>query len=116
MQPIPPSSEDLVFDDGDMMSPRQNEQIWLLIDTLQEAWADRDDFYVSGNVPLYYSAAQLEKEEFFGPDVFVVLNTTRRERQHGWVVWDEGGKAPDVIIEVTSRWTESIERGEKMRL
>ena len=52
---------------------------------------------------------------FVGPDVFVVLNTTRRERR-AWVVWEEDGKGPDVVIELLSEATEQIDRGEKMRV
>ena len=47
--------------------------------------------------------------------MFVVLDTDRRERR-AWVVWEEGGRAPDVIIELLSETTEKIDRGEKMRV
>ena len=87
----------------------------ILIESLEFAWRDRDDFYVGGNMFLYFSEAQSRRNDFRGPDVFVVLNTTRRERR-AWVVWEEDGKAPDVIIELLSAKTEHIDRGEKMRI
>ncbi|WP_437604602.1 hypothetical protein WMF20_25545 [Sorangium sp. So ce834] len=34
---------------------------------------DREDVYVSGNVAIYFSELQAKKNDFRGPDVFVVL-------------------------------------------
>jgi Uma2 family endonuclease len=86
-----------------------------LLESLDYAWRERTDYYAGGNMFLYFSEAQARNNDFRGPDVFVVLDTTRRERR-AWVVWEEGGKAPDVIIELLSESTEQIDRGEKMRV
>src|SRR5688572_20570702 len=64
---------------------------------------------------LYFSETQSRRNDFRGPDVFVVLNTSRRERR-AWVVWEEDGQTPDVVIELLSDKTEHIDRGEKMRI
>ena len=112
----PPSSEKLICDDGEPMeSARHRQQMMVLIESLEYAWSERTDFYVGGNMFLYFSETQARHNDFRGPDVFVVLNTTRRERR-AWVVWEEGGKAPDVIVELLSDSTESVDRGEKMRV
>jgi Uma2 family endonuclease len=112
----PPSSDTLVCDDGEPMeSARHRQQMTVLIESLEYAWRERDDFYVGGNMFLYFSEVQARNNDFRGPDVFVVMNTTRRERR-AWVVWEEAGKAPDVIIELLSEKTERIDRGEKMRV
>jgi Uma2 family endonuclease len=112
----PPSSAELVCDDGEPMeSARHHQQMMVLIESLEDAWQGRDDFYVGGNMFLYFSETQTRRNDFRGPDVFVALNTTRRERR-AWVVWEENGKAPDVIIELLSEKTEKIDRGEKMRV
>ncbi|HEX9618965.1 MAG TPA: Uma2 family endonuclease, partial [Polyangiaceae bacterium] len=79
------------------------------------AWRARTDFYVGGNMFLYFSEIQSRKNDFRGPDVFVVTNTTRRERR-AWVVWEEDGKGPDVVIELLSATTEKVDRGDKMRI
>ncbi|HEY8946413.1 MAG TPA: Uma2 family endonuclease [Polyangiaceae bacterium] len=114
--PRPPSSDELPFDDGEPMeSDRHVQQMLALIQSLDDAWKERDDFYVGGNMFLYFSETQSGRNDFRGPDVFVVLNTTRRERK-SWVVWEEGGKAPDVIIELLSESTEKADRGEKMQI
>lgn len=111
-----PSSDELIYDDGEPMeSARHRQQMTVLIESLEYAWRDRSDFYVGGNMFLYFSETQARNNDFRGPDVFVVLNTTRRERR-SWVVWEEDGKAPDVIIELLSDKTEKIDRGEKMRV
>jgi Uma2 family endonuclease len=112
----PPGQDDLPYDDGEPMeSQRHREQAAVLIETLNLAWAKRNDFYVSGNMFLYFSELQTRRNDFRGPDVFVVLGVERKERK-SWVVWEEGGRAPNVVIELLSRSTEAADRGEKMRL
>jgi Uma2 family endonuclease len=112
----PPSIDQLVTSDGEPMeTARHFQQMSLLIDSLEFGWQDRDDFYVGGNMFLYFCETQSRRNDFRGPDVFVVTNTTRRERR-AWVVWEEDGQAPDVIIELLSDTTEHIDRGEKMRI
>ncbi|HEY6724872.1 MAG TPA: Uma2 family endonuclease [Polyangiaceae bacterium] len=112
----PPSSATLVCDDGEPMeSARHRQQMTVLIESLEHAWRERSDFYVGGNMFLYFSEVQARNNDFRGPDVFVVTDTTRRERR-AWVVWEEDGRAPDVIIELLSPKTEAVDRGEKMRI
>ena len=112
----PPSIDELVTDDGvPMESERHRAQMNLLIESLNLAWVHRRDFYCGGNMFLYYSALQAKKNDFRGPDVFVVLDTERRERK-AWVMWEEDGKHPDVIIELTSESTAAVDRGEKKRI
>jgi Uma2 family endonuclease len=98
-----------------MESARHRQQMEVLIQSLECAWADRDDFYAGGNMLLYFSETQARKNDFRGPDFFVVLGTDRHERR-AWVVWEEDGKAPDVILELLSESTERVDRGEKMRV
>jgi Uma2 family endonuclease len=112
----PPTSDRLVVDDGEPMeSGRHVQQMIVLIQSLEFAWSGRQDFYVGGNMFFYFSETQTRKNDFRGPDVFVVMNTTRRERL-AWVVWEEDGQVPDVVIELLSDSTEHVDRGEKMRV
>ncbi len=114
--PAPPSADQLVYDDGEPLeSARHRQQMTILIESLEFAWQKRDDFYVGGNMFLYFSETQSRRNDFRGPDVFVVLNTTRRERL-AWVVWEEDGQTPDVVIELLSDKTEHVDRGDKMRI
>ncbi len=110
---IPPRGEDLPYDDGEPMeSERHREQMNLLIDSLRDAWRERRDFYVGGNMGIYFSETQARNNDFRAPDVFVVLDTERRERKH-WVVWEEEGRTPNVVIELLSESTEAVDRGRK---
>jgi len=114
--PRPPRGEDLPYDDGEPMeSERHREQMQLLIDTLRDAWRERWDYYVGGNMAVYFSETQARNQDFRAPDFFVVLDVERRERK-SWVVWEEGGRSPDVVIELLSETTEEADRGRKMQI
>ncbi len=88
------------------------QQLLLLIKCLDWLWKDREDYFATGNLTIYYSPNQKKSEYFRGPDLFVVLNTERKPRK-SWVVWEEGGKYPNVIIELLSNYTAEIDRTEK---
>ena len=112
----PPGQDELPYDDGaPMETARHRAQMSLLIDSLAAAWSDRRDFFVGGNMFVYFSELQTKANDFRGPDVFVVLGTERKTRK-SWVVWEEDGKLPDVVIELLSDRTEHVDRGEKMRI
>ncbi|MEM6715449.1 MAG: Uma2 family endonuclease [Cyanobacteria bacterium P01_C01_bin.147] len=107
---------DIVFPPGDLYSdepPLESDlhrnQIDLLIRILKAFWAERQDFYVSGNLTVYYSPHQRKSEDFRGPDFFVVLGAEKRPRK-SWVVWEEGGKYPNVIVELLSDSTAETDR------
>jgi hypothetical protein len=63
---------------------------------------------------LYFSNDQLRGKDFRGPDFFVVLGVSPRERK-SWVVWDEE-KGPDLIVELLSDSTRQTDKTEKMRI
>jgi Uma2 family endonuclease len=112
---VPPGEDELPCDDGEPMeTARHRQQMVLLIQSLKAAWKRRRNYYVSGNMFVYFSETQVKKNTFRGPDVFVVLNTIDRDRR-SWVAWQEG-KLPDVVIELLSDRTRHIDRGEKMRI
>ena len=112
----PPRGEDLPYDDGEPMeSDRHRLQMELSIESIRIAWGDRPDAYAAGNMALYFSETQVRNNDFRAPDVFLVFGTERRERR-SWVVWEEGGKLPDVVIEITSPSTAATDRGAKKRI
>ncbi|HVY29365.1 MAG TPA: Uma2 family endonuclease [Polyangiaceae bacterium] len=111
-----PGQDDLPCDDGEPVETDFHDaQPALLKDTLIDAWADRHDFFIGGNMFVYFSERQLRSNDFRGPDVFVALDIEQKERK-SWVAWEEGGRLPDVVIEVTSPSTAHVDRGEKMRI
>jgi Uma2 family endonuclease len=91
-------------------------QILLLLQCLEWAWRDRTDYFATGNLTIYYSPNQKKSEDFRGPDFFVVLGTNPRLNRRSWVVWQEGGKYPNVIIEILSDSTAKTDRGEKKQI
>ena len=112
---MPPRAEDLPWSDGEPMeSDRHVKQMTLLIESLRMEWIDRKDVFIGGNMFVYFSESQAKKNDFRGPDVFVVLDAEEKERRLSWVVWEEGGRTPDVVIELTSASTEADDRGKKM--
>ncbi|MDJ1179858.1 Uma2 family endonuclease [Roseofilum sp. BLCC_M91] len=118
----PTTEEEILFPPGNLYSdepPVESElhlrQIILLIQCLERLWRDRQDFYAAGNLTIYYSPRQLKSEDFRGPDFFVVLGTERKPRK-SWTVWHENGKYPDVIVEILSKNTASVDRGLKKQI
>lgn len=108
---------DLPAEDGEFLETRRHRlQMNLCIDLLAYNWRERNDFFVSGNMFIYYSLqqarqiiAELEagvspgpQTAFRGPAVFVVLGTDNTVPREKWVVWEENGRYPNVIIELLS--------------
>ena len=114
-EPIACPPPGLYSDEPPLETDFHREQIDLLIRLLKYWWRERNDVYISGNLTVYYSAEETKKRDFRGPDVFVVLNTEQRDRR-SWVLWEEGGKYPNVVIELLSDSTETVDKGKKKEL
>ena len=113
--PMPPT--DLIFDDGEPLeSNRHRIAMNTLIRSLQQGWADRNDFFTGGNMFVYYSSAQARNRDFKGPDFFVTLDIDGSYPRQGWVVWEENGRYPDVIVELLSESTAEVDKGSKKTL
>ncbi|MEH1789174.1 MAG: Uma2 family endonuclease [Nostoc sp.] len=113
--PIPPT--DLIFDDGEPLeSNRHRIAMNVLIRSLQQAWTDRNDYFTGGNMFIYYSSTQVRNRDFRGPDFFAVLNVDGNNSRQGWVVWEENGRYPDVIVELMSPSTAAIDKSIKKNL
>lgn len=106
---------DLYSDEPQMESDQHLRQMLLLISCLEMLWQNRNDFYVSGNMTVYYSPKKIKNRDFRGPDFMVALDTERYPRK-SWVVWDEEGKYPNVIIEILSDSTANVDRTTKKAL
>ncbi len=106
---------DLWSDEPPLESDWHRDQIDLLLRLLKWFWRDRQDFYVTGNLTIYYSPNQLKSEYFRGPDFFAVLGTERKDRK-SWVVWQEEGKYPNIIIELLSNSTANVDRNLKKQI
>jgi Uma2 family endonuclease len=116
------SEDEVIFPPGDILSDEpplesdlHREQIDLLIRILKLWWRERQDFYASGNLTIYYSPNQKKSENFRGPDFFVVLGTEKKDRK-SWVVWQEDGKYPNLIVEILSSSTTAVDKGLKKQV
>jgi Uma2 family endonuclease len=105
----------LYSDEPPLETDFHRNQIDLLIRLLKYWWQDRPDFYISGNLTVYYNEQQLKSREFRGPDIFIVLGAEKKDRR-SWAVWEEGGKYPNVVIELLSSSTATVDRGKKKEL
>jgi len=73
-----------------------------LIDALTIHFRGRPDVYVSGNDFVVYHEGDAGKR--VSPDVYVVFGVPAGLRD-SYKAWDEGGRLPDVVFEITSRKT-----------
>ena len=104
-----PDASQLLSEEPEMESSKHHTQAVILEKSLERWWQTRQDFFIGVNLTVYFSRQQLKTHDFRGPDVFIVLGTERRPRT-SWVVWEEGGKYPDVIFELLSDSTSEIDR------
>src|SRR6478609_9323996 len=112
-----PGQDELPCEDGEPMeSVFHDAQDALLKDSLLDAWPERRDVFVAGNMFVDSRAHQVKNNDFRGPDVCDVLDVDGTKERKSWVAWEEGGRLPDVVIEVTSESTAHVDRGEKMRI
>ena len=112
---MPPT--DLIFDDGEPLeSNRHRIAMNVLIHSIMVGLGDREDYFAGGNMFVYYSIAQVRNKDFRGPDFFAVLNVDGKTNRQGWVVWEENGRYPDVIVELMSPSTARIDKNEKKKI
>jgi Uma2 family endonuclease len=104
-----PDATEVESNEPEMESSLHYAQLALLVSCLEWLWRDRKDFFIGANLTIYFSRQQLKNYDFRGPDFFLVKHTQKRPRK-SWVVWEEDGKYPDLIIELLSDTTATIDR------
>ncbi len=115
MARLMPDATQLLSDEPEMESTLHYAQLAMLVAMLERHWRARRDFFIGANLTVYYSRQQLKTRDFRGPDFFLVLGAEKRERT-SWVVWEEAGKYPDLIIELLSDSTAEVDRDLKKEL
>ncbi len=116
--PIPPTEDELPYSDGEPMeSNKHHLQMVLLIQTLEQHYISlgRDDVAVHGNMAIYFSLEQADKQNFRAPDFFVVLGAKERRLRKSWLIWGEG-RAPNLVIELLSPKTKRADKGVKKEI
>jgi Uma2 family endonuclease len=114
-KPEPPPTN-LVFDDGEPLESNHRIAMNALITSLRYSWQPDRDFFVGGNMFIYFSDREVFNKDFRGPDFFVALNANSQSDRQGWVVWQEGGHYPDIIIELVSDSTANTDKTSKKEL
>lgn len=109
---IMPDATQLYSDEPAMESSLHYAQLALLVSCLEFLWQDRTDFFIGANLTIYFSRQQLKNRDFRGPDFFLVKDTVRNPRR-SWVVWEEDGKYPNLIVELLSPTTQEVDRNFK---
>ncbi|MDB9528397.1 Uma2 family endonuclease [Oscillatoria sp. CS-180] len=104
-----PDATQLESNEPEMESSLHYAQLALLVTCLEWLWRDQGDFFIGANLTIYFSREQLKNRDYRGPDFFLVKNTEKHPRK-SWVVWEEGGQYPDLIVELLS---DSIARTDK---
>ncbi|MGA1622990.1 MAG: Uma2 family endonuclease [Synechocystis sp.] len=110
-----PDARRLLSDEPEMESSLHSAQLMLLVACLDWLWRDRDDYFIGANLTVYFSLQQLKNRDFRGPDFFLVRNVDNSPRP-SWVVWEEDGQYPNLIIELLSDSTAKVDRSLKKQL
>jgi len=105
----PRAHVDYPSEDGQPMaeSDFQREPLTYAVEALGAYFQQRADVYVSGNLFIYYEEGN--PEAVVAPDVFVVFGAPKHRRS-SYMLWNEP-KAPDFVMEITSRRTRSQDQG-----
>jgi Uma2 family endonuclease len=100
--------------DGEPMAESDFQRTPLIyaVEALRIHFQDDPNVYVSGNMLLYYEEGN--PQAVVAPDVFVVIGAEKRERS-SYMLWREP-KAPDFVLEITSKSTVSQDQGVKKGL
>lgn len=115
LEALMPDATQLDSDEPEMETSLHYAQLALLVNCLEWWWRDRNDFFVGANLTIYFSRQQLKNRDFRGPDFFLIKQTQKYPRR-SWVVWEEDGRYPDLIIELLSNETKNTDKGLKKDL
>lgn len=90
--------------DGKPMAESDQARDYLTYATkvLEIYFQDSLNVYVSGNLFVYYEKGN--PKAVVAPDVFVVFGVNKGERR-SYKTWEEGDKAPNFVLEITSKST-----------
>ncbi|MEO1095778.1 MAG: Uma2 family endonuclease [Cyanobacteria bacterium J06638_28] len=83
------------------------------VEALERFFASRRQIYVSGNLFIYHEEGN--PKAVVSPDVFVVFGVSKRKRR-SYKTWEEGGKVPAFVMEITSRTTKQQDEDIKPQL
>lgn len=113
--PHPP--DNLISDDGEPLESNWHAlQIGLLIDVIHWHRRGQRDFFAGGNMFVYYNREQTRSLDYRGPDFFLVNHVPVKSDRPYWAIWDEGGRYPDLIVELMSPKTKHVDLTTKFEI
>ena len=83
------------------------------IQVLKDHFTAQPNVYVGGNLLLYYVRGNPRKH--ISPDVLVTVGVPKEPPRDYYLVWNEG-KAPDFVIEITSKSTKQEDKKKKFEI
>ena len=108
------SDLEIIYPDGDgqPMTESDPTRDYLIygVEALGVYFQDRPDVYVSGNLFVYYKRGV--PDAVVSPDVFVIFGVEKKKRR-SFKAWEEGGKLPSFVMEITSKTTQENDEVEK---
>ena len=110
--PVPPNPEGgFPEEDGvPLETDWHRVEMNLLIECVTCHFQPRDDYFVGGNMFIFFDEKQARNTNVRGPDFFFVRDTHLNPPRRHWLVWEENYKCPNVIVELTSPSTANIDR------
>jgi len=111
---------ELLEEDGEPLESEWHVvQIHLLNELVRQHLGDPRHYFCGGNMFIYYSYEQAEavkarQPAYKGPDFFVVRGVDGRALRRYWAVWREGGRYPDLVVELVSPSTAKKDKEENL--
>ena len=109
---LPTEDELPCSDDIPVETTWHRDSATLLLDSVRWYSRDRADWWCAADMFLYFNLEMVKNRDFRGPDFFFVKGVPKRLRK-SYVVWEEGGHFPNVIVELVSDSTREKDLGEK---
>lgn len=81
----------------------QYEPLTYAVAALKAYFSDREDVYAQGDMFVYYR--RNDPGSVVVPDVFVVFGANGNHKRNSWLIWREGGRPPNFVLEVASEST-----------
>jgi Uma2 family endonuclease len=94
-------------------SDTHRDQLFDLLNCLDDHFRDNPNVYITGNLFLHYLDENKQRKSIT-PDIFVVFGVEKKLRRYYQL--DLEGKAPDVVIELTSNETQMEDFGDKREI
>lgn len=98
--------------DGEPVAESEPQLLSLLysVAALRVYFQNQPDTYVVGNILFYYEEGN--PKAVVAPDVMVVMGGSNKRKRRSYMLWKEK-RAPDFVLEITSKSTVSVDQGVK---